>query len=224
MRPLSIAKFKFCSSTRPFLCKNNALSDYNGVEKFKPDANEIVLRNGRTIKYENLVVAMGQKDNYESISGFEEAWVDPYSDFHTNMDHPSWKTSVTKPSRVHLNFNGGEAFFYIPQGNYHGTISDFNFFVTKDRFDLLDKSGKICWETSRFTVVNPNKTFNPYIPRVDEFIRKTCAERNINIEEDLILHEVKPVTDSLFRARTLPYSKGLAMGRSSNVALVIYTP
>ena len=173
--------------------KNNAHSDYVGVEKFNPDANEVVLRNGRTIKYETLVVAMGMKDNQESIKGFDEAWADPYSDFHTNADHPSWKSSVTKPTRVHLNFNGGDAIFYIPPGNYHGAISDFNFFVTKDRFDLMAKSGKISWDTSKFTIINPNKTFNQFVPRVDEFIRQTCAERNIGIEEDLVLEEVKPV-------------------------------
>lgn len=69
-----IAKFKFCSSTRPYMHKNNAHSDYVGVEKFNPEANEVVLRNGRTIKYETLVVAMGMKDNHESIKGFDEAW------------------------------------------------------------------------------------------------------------------------------------------------------
>ena len=30
----------------------------------------MTLRNGRTIGYENLVVAMGQKENYGSIKGF----------------------------------------------------------------------------------------------------------------------------------------------------------
>ena len=51
----------FGTPTRQTLCKNNAQSDYVGVEKFNPNASEIVLRNGRTIKYENLVIAMGQK-------------------------------------------------------------------------------------------------------------------------------------------------------------------
>ena len=54
--------------------KNNAHSDYVGVEKFNPEANQVVLRNGRTIKYETLVLAMGMKDNHESIKGFDEAW------------------------------------------------------------------------------------------------------------------------------------------------------
>ena len=39
----------------------NAQSDYVGVDKINPAKNEVVLRNGRTIKYDNLVIAMGQK-------------------------------------------------------------------------------------------------------------------------------------------------------------------
>ena len=67
----------------------------------------------------------------------------------------------------------------------------------------MAKSGKICWENSKFTVINPNKTFSKFVPRIDEFIRQTCAKRNIAIEEDLVLEEVKPVILFIFRARTL---------------------
>jgi sulfide:quinone oxidoreductase len=80
----------------------------------------VVLRNGRTIKYENLVIATGQKQNFQEIKGFEEAWADVVHPFYTNADHLSWKTSVSKSYRVHLNFNGGNAFFYIPPGNFYG--------------------------------------------------------------------------------------------------------
>jgi NADH dehydrogenase FAD-containing subunit len=60
-----ITKFNCSTPTRQVLSKNNGGSDYVGVDKFNPDANEVVLRNGRTIKYENLVIAMGQKDNFQ---------------------------------------------------------------------------------------------------------------------------------------------------------------
>ena len=53
------------------LSKNNAQSDYVGVEKIHPGRNEVVLRNGRTIKYENLVLALGQKENYNEVKGFD---------------------------------------------------------------------------------------------------------------------------------------------------------
>jgi sulfide:quinone oxidoreductase len=115
-----ITKFNYSSPTRQVISKNNGQSDYVGVDKFHPDANEVVLRNGRTIKYENLVIATGQKQNFQEIKGFEDAWADVVHPFYTNADHLSWKTSVSKSYRVHLNFNGGNAFFYIPPGNFYG--------------------------------------------------------------------------------------------------------
>jgi NADH dehydrogenase FAD-containing subunit len=62
---LRATKTDMCLSTRSLINKHNAHTDSVGVEKFKPDSNEIVLRNGRTIQYENLVIAMGQKENYQ---------------------------------------------------------------------------------------------------------------------------------------------------------------
>lgn len=38
-------------STRSLINKHNAHTDSVGVDKFKPESNEIVLRNGRTIQY-----------------------------------------------------------------------------------------------------------------------------------------------------------------------------
>jgi hypothetical protein len=78
------------------------------------------LRNGRKIKYDHLVLAMGQKDNMESIKGFEEAWVDPEHPFFVAKDHLTWRTSVNKPYRWHYNFRGGDAYFYIPPAPFHG--------------------------------------------------------------------------------------------------------
>ena len=89
------------------ISKNNAHSENVGVDRINPDNNEIVLRNGRVIGYDYLVLAMGQKQNVESIKGFDEAWADTENMFHTNADHPTWKGSVTKPQRYHYNFNGG---------------------------------------------------------------------------------------------------------------------
>ena len=177
------------------------------MDKINPDACEITLKNNKTIKYETLVLAMGQKNNFSEIKGFEEAWEDKYHTFYTNMDHPGWKTTVTKAQRTHLNFNGGEAFFYIPPNNFYGEIQDYNFFVTKDHFNLMAKSGKISWDTSKFTVVNPNGTFSRYAPKVDEYIREKCAVNNIGIEENLVLQEVRPVKFKLPRLTTSLSSK-----------------
>lgn len=51
-----------------------ANTDLVGVEKFLPDENAVVLRNGRKIEYNFMVNAMGLKPNMESIKGFYEAW------------------------------------------------------------------------------------------------------------------------------------------------------
>ena len=58
---LSITKFNHGGPTRQVVSKNIAQSDYVGVEKINPQANQVTLKNGRTIQYENLVIAMGQK-------------------------------------------------------------------------------------------------------------------------------------------------------------------
>lgn len=64
------------TSTKNLINKNNAHTECVGVEKFNPENNEVTLRNGRTVQYENLVIAMGQKPNYESVKGFDDAWAD----------------------------------------------------------------------------------------------------------------------------------------------------
>ena len=117
------------------MSKNNGQSDYVGVEKINPSKNEVVLRNGRTVKYENLVLALGQKENYNEIKGFDEAWADVVHPFYTNQDHSSWKTTTNKSYRVHLNFNGGPAYFYIPPNNFYGEVVDYNFLVSKAKWN-----------------------------------------------------------------------------------------
>lgn len=165
------------------------------------------MKNGRTIKYENLVIASGQKDNTSSVKGFDEAWADTVNPFYTNLDHPSWKTTVSKSYRVHLNFNGGDAFFYIPPGNYYGQFTDYNFLVSKAIWNLHAKTGKLSWETSKLTVINPNKTFSKYFPKADDFLKNACADNNINIENDLELIEVRKVKIKVFRTITLQFSR-----------------
>jgi len=46
-----IVKTDMALSARSIISKNNAHTDSVGVDKFKPESNEIVLRNGRTIQY-----------------------------------------------------------------------------------------------------------------------------------------------------------------------------
>lgn len=198
----NITKFNFGTPTRQTLSKNNAQSDYVGVEKINPSKNEVTLRNGRVIKYENLVIAIGQKENYQEIKGFDDAWADTVHPFYTNQDHLSWKTTVSKSYRVHLNYNGGNAYFYIPPSCY-GESDHFNFFISKSIWDLHAKTGKFSWDNSKLTIINPNKTFSKHFPKLDEFIKNACYERNIAIENDLTLVEVrKSDNTAIFRHKS----------------------
>jgi sulfide:quinone oxidoreductase len=99
-----------------------AHSDSIGVDKFIPKENAIVLRNGKRMEYDNLVVAMGMPFATETIKGFEEAWVDIDYPFYVASDYPTWRDSVNKAFRPHLNYKGGTAIFYIPPAPYHGEI------------------------------------------------------------------------------------------------------
>lgn len=195
----SVTKFNFGGPTRQIICKNVGQSDYNGVEKIDANNNQVTLKNGRVIQYENLVVAMGQKENYQSIKGFEDAWADTSSPFYTNQDHSSWKTTTAKGYRVHYNFNGGPAYFYIPPNNYYGELENYNFLISKNFWNLHAQTGKISWETSNLTVINPNKTFCRHFKKADEFLKNACYENNINIENDLELVEVRNDNVAVFR-------------------------
>lgn len=149
---------------------------------------------------------MGQKENPQAIEGFEEAWADPSNPFFSNSDHSTWKSMAQKGYRIHYNFNGGPAYFYIPPNNFAGEIENYNFLISKAIWDMQAKTGKICWETSKLTIINPNKTFCSHFKKVDDYLKNACLENNINIENDLTLVEVRKVPLVAFRARTLPSS------------------
>lgn len=168
-------------------------SEGQGITKFNPDNNEIVLKNGRTIQYDHLVIAMGMKNDHQSIKGFEDAWADIWSPFHCNQDYPSWKTTVSKPFRYHYNFNGGQAIFYIPPAPFHGELENYNFLLSKALWDRYNNNGKINWGSSKFTVINANKSFCPHFETADTFIKTELEKNNVNVEYGLKLIEVKNV-------------------------------
>ena len=133
---------------------------------------------------------MGQKDNMESIKGFEDAWIDPEHPFFVAKDHPSWRTSVNKPYRWHYNFRGGNAYVYIPPAPYHGEIECYNFLLSKYIWNWFNFNGKLTWDNSHLTIINANDTFCKYLDKADKFIKDECAKRNINIEYGLKLVEI----------------------------------
>ena len=137
-------------------------SEGQGVVKYNPQNNEVILKNGRTVQYDQLVIATGMDSDYQSIKGFEDAWADVFHPFHTNQDHSSWKTSTPKPFRYHYNFTGGEAIFYIPPAPFHGELENYNFLLSKAIWDRLASHGRLSWGVSRLTVINANDSFCPH--------------------------------------------------------------
>ncbi len=173
-------------ATKNALSKNNATTDGIGVQAIDPAQNKITLKNDRVIEYENLVVAVGQHNDF-SIKGFEENWADPETNFHVALEHPSWKLTEPKGVRYINNFTGGQAYFYIPPEPYSGHIENYNFFTAKSIWDRSANNGRISWDASQLTIINANRSFAPHFPQLDEFIRAEAERRNIKIEEGLRL-------------------------------------
>lgn len=109
-------------SPKNSISKFSAHSDGLGVAEYLPNENTVVLKGGRKIKYDQLVIATGLKEDPQAIKGFDEAWADEEHPFYTCSNHASWKFGASKPYRWMYNFNGGEAIFYIPPAPYHGEI------------------------------------------------------------------------------------------------------
>lgn len=63
------------------------------VETFLPEENKVVLKSGRVISYDWLVLAMGLKENFAAIKGFDEALADVDHPVFSCKDHPSWKAT-----------------------------------------------------------------------------------------------------------------------------------
>ncbi|MFO0131459.1 MAG: hypothetical protein ACK52J_02705 [bacterium] len=119
-----------------------AHSEVIGVEKFLPEENAIVLRNGRKIHYNFMVNAMGLKTNLESVKGYEEAWSDPEHPVYLCKDHLSWKSAVNKHMRFHYSHNNGDAMFVIPPYPFAGEVENYNFFLTRQIYDWYQHHGK----------------------------------------------------------------------------------
>lgn len=56
---------------------DSSLQFYNkSVASFKPDQNTVILSDGDSLVYENLIVAPGISINYDSVKGVPEALAD----------------------------------------------------------------------------------------------------------------------------------------------------
>jgi len=162
------------------MSKFAAHSEGQGVSQFLPNENAVVLRNGRKIQYDQLVIATGLKED-SSIKGLEEAWADPQHPFYTCTDHPSWKNSSSTAYRWLHNFQGGEAIFYIPPYPFHTEIENYNFLLAKSIWDRAADTARISWDSSRFTIINANPTFCHFYERGDAFLKEQIEKNNINV-------------------------------------------
>lgn len=196
------------------MSKHAVSSEGQGVVKYNPENNEVVLKNGRVVKYDQLVVATGMDSNYQSIKGFEEAWSEIYEPFFTNQDHSSWKTTCPKTFRYQYNFIGGEAIFYIPPAPFHGELENYNFLLSKAMWDRFAKTGRMSWDTSRLTVINANDSFCPHFEKGDTFLRSELDKHKVNVEHGLKLIEVKHVRFDLCRKPERPSSKTSRLANS----------
>lgn len=177
-------------SPKKSVAKIIANSEGQGVADFLPEKNQVVLKNGRNVQYDHLIVATGLKPEL-NIPGLEDAWNDPLHPVFCSTDHPSWKTSMTKSFRFIHNFEGGEAIFYIPPYPFHTEVENYNFFLAKSYFDRAASTGLISWNSSRLTIINANDSFCPSYARGDSFIKSEIEKRNINVEYGLKLVEIK---------------------------------
>lgn len=135
-----------------------ASSEGQGVVKYLPNENAVILKNGRRIEYDQLVIATGLKPQ-SNVKGFDEAWADLEHHVYADQDHESWKLSASKTFRYIHNFPGGEALYCIPPAPFHGEIEHYNFFLAKELWDRYDKTGLISWKNSRYTIINANNSF-----------------------------------------------------------------
>ena len=109
-----------------------AHSECIGVESFDPSHSKFTLRNGRTIGYDHLVVAMGLKDNTESVKGLHEAWADIEHPVFMPKDLLGWKAEDMKHPRYIYNYTHGDAFFYIPPYPLSGELEGHNYFIAEE--------------------------------------------------------------------------------------------
>eukprot|EP00331_Platyophrya_macrostoma_P019053 CAMPEP_0176467426 /NCGR_PEP_ID=MMETSP0127-20121128/38456_1 /TAXON_ID=938130 /ORGANISM="Platyophrya macrostoma, Strain WH" /LENGTH=407 /DNA_ID=CAMNT_0017860733 /DNA_START=247 /DNA_END=1470 /DNA_ORIENTATION=- len=156
-------------------------SEVAHVEKFLPEESAIVLKTGRKIGYNQLVVAMGLKEDVNLVPGLEEAWADVNHPVYMPKDHSSWRSFHHPYPRWHYNFTSGDAFFCIPPYPYPGEVGGLNFFVSNEVWKWHASTGKLSPKHS-FTVINANDTFCKYNEETDKFIKEKCEKLGIKVD------------------------------------------
>lgn len=125
-------KQEFFPSSKLSINMYTAHSEYMGVKDFLPNENKIVMRNGRVIQYDHLVIANGLQHDIESVKGLDDAWADLEHPVFMCKDHASWKSKDHKYCRFIYSFTGGDAIFCIPPYPFSGEVGGYNFFVANE--------------------------------------------------------------------------------------------
>merc|ERR1740115_5201 len=157
-----------------------ATSDGYGVKQYLPDENAVILTNDRRIEYDHLVIASGMNYDWNTIKGFEAAWADFDTPVYTTHNHSSWNLSNVKYLRQHGNYFHGDAYFYIPPGNYRGEVASFNFLATAAQWDWAKTIGKLS-PTAKYHVVVGNDYFVKHNKVANDLFIAECEKRGIEI-------------------------------------------
>jgi len=183
------AKTDYVLNAKLSLDTNTAHSDGVGVDKILPEEDAVILRNGRRIGYDHLVVATGLEEDLSQIKGFEDAWQDLSHPVFTHREHPSWRANDMKHTRWIYNFTNGNAYFCIPPFPFKGEVTCFNFLTAAQVWKWYGANGKVS-PLSKFTVVNANRSFCQYFDEASRFIEGAIRKGGIDIESDLKLVEI----------------------------------
>lgn len=183
------AKTEYVLNAKLSIDAHTAHSDGVGCDKILPDENAIVLRNGRRIEYDHLVVATGLNEDLQAIKGFEEAWSDLHHPVFSHREHPSWKANDMKHQRWIYNYTNGNAIYSIPQWPYKGEVNSFNFFPAAEVWRWYARNGKLS-PINNFTVTNANDSFCQYFETADTFIKENLKKNGVDIELNTKLVEI----------------------------------
>jgi NADPH-dependent 2,4-dienoyl-CoA reductase/sulfur reductase-like enzyme len=167
-----------------------ASSDGVSVVQIFPERNTVKLENGTEIEYEQLVLALGMKEDNDDIKGFKEAWNDDMCPVYTTLNSTKWTAGHAKETRWIGNYNHGDAYFYIPKYPFKGEIAAYHFLQAWDYWEYYRKIGKLS-PLSSLTVVNANDTFSQFDKEAHEYILKECNKRGIKVLFNTQLTEVK---------------------------------
>jgi len=127
--------------------------------------------------------------NLHEVKGLYEAWEDSMCPVFSTIDHPAWPATTVKHLRHHGNYFHGDAYFYIPPGNFRGEVASYNFLATAAQWDWAKTVGKLS-PTAKYHVVVGGDKFCEHDSQTNEFFIRECEKRNIEVIYNTKMTEV----------------------------------